>query len=424
MNKTLLELTERVCRDLGSWIEGTTTSTGGSAGISLISSAMADYDEDAFRDKYAYITDSSNSTVAYSFRKIKNNQQPSGTVFPYRAFPAQIASGLSFAIVDFDISEVKESINVAIKDSFPALAVPVIDTTLVTGNILENASFEVWTAATYPDYWAVSTATAAEDTTNVIHGTSSVKLSVAAGYLHLSSNSCARLRDLENKAVAFYCWVKTAADSNARLGIYTKTQSGTEATTYSDYHTGGDEWEKLELENVSIPDDLAVVQIRLCISKTTAAYFDNAYLLTGNEEFTLPDTLTQPVAVYECNSADDFNVTSWYPCDWEIVNKSGTKYIRVYGASGGNKIEIRGLKTHTALSSETSTIDITPEWEKIIVAGAISNLLRSKASNINSQDKGTVLKEADRWERKYETLKALNYTVYWRSQRSKWGSRT
>ena len=248
-----------------------------------------------------------------------------------------------------------------------------------------------------------------------MHFGSCVQLGTAAGYLYLSNSNYAELRNLENSTKTFSCWVKTAAASNARICLYTKAQGGTELTTYSDYHTGGGEWELLEIENYVVPDDLGTIEARCYIATTTAAYFDLPVIDAGWYEMPLPDTIESVLYVYEGNDCDEVGVDSLVPQDFITEVKSGVKYIRLLpsnsGPSSHNHLEIIGKGTFTALSAEAGTAFLEPTWVKVIIYGAAAGYLRSKASSIGTADMTNLDNRIKYYDGKFEQYKKSNRRV-------------
>jgi len=413
---TLATLWQRVSEKVGEYISFTTSSAGSTDYKTAVSTELMEYDDGTIKG-YLY---ASTSTGAEE-RRIENNLSPSGTILVYRPFSAQNSSGISMEVFPYSKINMTRYINDAIRNSYPYLAKEVHDTELIGNNVLVNSSFEKWTATTNPDYWTKSTATVSEETTIKLFGASSMKLGTAAGSCYLSSDDWPVLRQFEDSTVSWYCWVNTAAASNARIGVYYILQDGTTTDTeYSDYHTGGGEFELLSLEDFAIPDELAEIRFICATATTDAAYFDNAHCMGSVVDYLLPDTLDSVIAVYQCNDCDEFVIDDWLRLDWELVDKAGTKYIRIYDASAEKRLELVGYAPYTALSASTSTVDLSPDWQRAIVAGSVASLLKSNASLISSQSIGEVLKLADAYSNEFESLKIINSKNIQPYQLRKW----
>lgn len=433
-NITLATLREYVARELGLWKEYATTSAGSTSLDTLVSSQIADYDDESLREHFVLITDSTDTSLEGNVRRIKLNQSPSGTVNVYRPFGTQVPSASTFELMKHDPDEITKFINRTIRDSYPYLCKLIVDTSLVSGSIIPNGHFDDWTVATYPDYWRNSVTTASKSTT-IWGGTSSLyscQLGTAAGYLYLSSDNYPALMKTQAGSISVYCWVKTAAASNAYMTVVGTNVAGTATTTTSvnkstttvtQYHTGAGEWELLAVENASIPDNLAEVQIRLYIATTTAAQFDNCFASTGETEYLMPSSLDEVLHIFECNSANDQAISGRVRQDFYIIDKSGTKYLMIPNAGSGKHLEVLGYNIYSELSADTSTIDLTSSWERAIIAGSVGKILRSIATTISSKDSEDIKKSSDSYLREWENLKKVAKRFGIPTTLNKWGLR-
>ncbi len=431
---TLATLREYVARELGLWKSYATTSAGSTTLDTIVSSQIADYDDDSLREHFILITDSTDTQLEGVARRVKLNQSPSGTINTYRTFAAQVPTATTFELMKYDPAEITKFINRTIRDSYPYLAKLVVDTTLVSGSIIPNGHFENWTVATYPDYWRNSVTTASKSTT-IWGGTSSLyscQLGTAAGYLYLSSENYPPLMKLQNGTLTVYCWVKTAAASNAYMTVVGTNVAGTattstsvnkSTTTVTQYHTGGGKWELLAVENASIPDNLAEVQIRLYIATVNAAQFDNCYAGTGEIEYLMPSALEEVLHIFECNSAEDHDIANRSKRDFYVIDKSGTKYIMVPDSGSGKHLELVGYTIYSELTADTSTIDLTSSWERALIAGSVGKILRSVGTTISSKDSEEILKSADSYMREWENLKKVAKRPNIPTSLNKWGIR-
>ena len=399
---TLATLRERVAREVGGYRSFTTTAAGEASGKYLTCTSL-DYDDDALKDKWVIIT----SGVTKVTRKIKNNFYSEGFIYPYVSFGAQIATSVTFEIHDTNPDDYTHFINQAIRDSYPFICQEVRDSTLIGGNVIPNANFEKWTSTSYPDYWTVSVATVAAESTTKLFGSYSMKLSTAAGSCYCSSGSFLPMLSLQDSTVTFKCWVNTAAASTARIGVYTMVNDGsTTATTYSDYHTGSGKWELLEVENVSVPDDLAEIRFICATSTVTAAYFDQVWAIGTVGDYLLPSTIDTVMQVWQCDeSAEEIDAIPSERLDFTKVERSGTHYISVPDVSDEKKILLIGTYPYTALTTDASTVDLSTEQESAIVIGAAGLMLSSSAPLISSQDSKTRLQLAQNYLQRFETLK-------------------
>ena len=398
---SLLSLKQKIAKELGIYDNGTATGNGESDGSTLVCTDFARYADNSLKDKFLQTT---SGATLYN-RKIESNYANEGIIHPYKVFGAQIVSAITFDIYDLDPDLFTSHINRAITDAYPDFHKSVINTELIGNNSLVNNDFEDWTSSSYPDYWRARVATVAKSTT-AFHGTYSCSVTTAAGSCYLSSNNYPALLKLEDSTVNFYCWVKTAAASNARIQIVTTTQAGVSKTHSSSYHTGGDEWELIELEDVDIPDSLAEVRFVLAIATTTTAYFDYAFCNGGCDEYPLPLGISSVVRVNECNDRDDYTITERSPLDFEIQERNFVKYLILGDESSGKKLELIGYEEQTELALATETINASDIWEKIITYGACAGILRSYGTLLTPSDSAGALARAKEYENRYEMLKS------------------
>ena len=317
------------------------------------------------------------------------------------------------------------AINNAARELYPTyLFRRVTDETLITGNALPNAHFEDWTSSSYPDFWTVSVVTAAEENTIIRGATSSIKLtSSAAGYAYCSEVEYPQLLDLMGITVTFKCWVLSDYATEARLGIYTKQADGTEQTTYSSYHSGGGEWELLEIEDYALNDDLVEIQFRLCMAgnqSSKTAYFDNARV-TGKDfyAYLLPKTfqtghITQvweQVTGYSDDICDDVKSSHNAFAEtfgWNIITgDDGYKYLRLpYILSSERKLRLVGeAPLEDTLSSDTDTMTIEGERVNLLLAYAAYLLYEMQRGVASGQSKDFYNQEIAYWGGKTERLK-------------------
>jgi len=416
---TLLTLKEKVAKELGTFFTTTTTAADTDTGLgykSCISTNLAHYPDGSLSGKWVELTTSTEQ------RMIENNWAIEGVVKPYKAFSTQIASGVTLDIFPYNPGDIKDAINRAITDAYPDLASPITDISLIGKNVLFNASFEDWASSSAPDYWTASVSTLAEETTEIKFAGSSIKVT-NAGYAYQSHTQNRNLLDLEDSTVNFYCWAHAAAATTAYIEIYTLEQDGTATTTTSDAHTGGGEWEKLSIENLSIPDDLAVIQFRVKVVGAATAYFDNAYVAGTPSRYALPSQIDRVMRAYNCNSWETHGVSDQYPLDFLQWEQDGVKYISFGGEeSAGDKIMLHGYAEHTELTTNASTITLNDKQEKAIIYGACAYLLRGAANAVSSQDNTNVSKAADKYEQRYEIYKERARSVVVPSRLRQWGS--
>ncbi len=254
--------------------------------------------------------------------------------------------------------------------------------------------------------------TAAEETTNVLFAASSMKLSTAAGSVYYTSDSWKPLLNLAGATPYYYRWVKCSTASVARIFITTVTNAGTATTTYSDYHTGAGEWELLRvtasIPYITVPSattDLAEVRLGCATATTGTAYFCKGFVGGTVEEYLMPNDFDTVNEIYSCNYWYDRETIERVRAEFEIRDKAGVKYLWIKNAGYEDKLELVGRTSYTALSAETSTIDLDTNWQRIIVFASVANMLRAQATPLSSKDIKEPLALAENYDRRVEELK-------------------
>jgi len=420
-NVTLATLRERVCREAGLWKEYITTSDGSTGLETLISTRFADWEDGSLGNKHVLITGSTSTGLVGEWRKIQGNESPLGIIHPYRNFSAQVPTTSTVELMDFEPDGIHNFINQTIRDAYPALSKQIVDTTLISGNILPNSSFEIWTLTANPDYWTVDTAKVEEETSTVLFGSSSVKLSTAAGKLYLTSDSFLPLMDLAGTSADVYGWVNCSTANCARLALKTTDIEGTSVTTYSEYHTGDGEWELLNIESAPIPastkpsavTDVAEIQIHLLIDTNNDAYFDSVHLeatIPAAYEYLMPNGMDRVSQVNFCNDADELGVDDWVRGNFKVIDRSGTKWIRTDDLNSGRKLEVIGIGEFDELEDDTDEISLSKEWERAIIFGTVAQLLRTNTGVISSSNVKDLLVRAEWYEREFRKVKDSKFT--------------
>ena len=289
----------------------------------------------------------------------------------------------------------------AARNCFPDLYTQIADVSKSISNWLRNPNFEVWASASYPDYCRVSAVTAAENTTApyVRFGSSSCKLSTAAGYMYTTNTLVPDFQDLAGQTVTFtsHVWCDTA--SAVRLAIYDGT-----TTTYSDYHPGTSDWtessDPLEV-SATIADTPTSVEFRWYLAKAAAtAYIDDARVIgprrnkyyIGDLGFHKDTPNIVQIEPSQYSQAEPWKTLR----DWWVDND---KYLHLPATLEDYRLRLRGTKVLDFLASGVSstdwaaTIDIDQPQVDILVAQAVIELCNQFMQP--NQESATT----DRWER-------------------------
>jgi hypothetical protein len=263
-------------KQMGDYYASTTTSNGDSTGLNIVDTALEEKDDTWITpNTYTFLT---SGTYDLEERKVRELQ--GSTLGLARAHGGQVASSVTYMVTRlFSPSDYRIALVNAAKAAFPYIHREIRDTSKVAGNWLRTGGMNVWTSTSYPDYWRVSSVTAAENTTAPYYlvpaNAYSCKLSTAAGNLYTNNTLVPDLNMLAGQTVKLSAqlWCDTA--SCARLQIYDGT-----TTTSSSYHDGDSAWrdytDPIEVE-ATIADEPTEITFRVCLDVATGtAYVTDA----------------------------------------------------------------------------------------------------------------------------------------------------
>jgi hypothetical protein len=314
-----------------------------------------------------------------------------------------------------------DAIKNAIKQTYPTLHRPLEDRSLVTGNILPNAHFEDWASSSNPDFYSLTTATCAEETTSYRgqRGSSACKVTAtsAGGYLYISSDTYPRLLDLMDKSVSAYVWANPQTADDGTVEIYTKQADGTEQTLTSTTSNPAGEFTLLKLEDQTPNDDLVEVQIRVKVT-TNGQYviYDGLRVVSGQNvyDYVLPtDVLNGDLAQvyvqisgYSEKACDDINPrqSSFSQVrDWDIVNDGTYDYLHFDSSySTSRQIKLIGTTPLETLSADADTISLSGNKTDLLIFYAAYLLYEMQAHVVASKDISRYERAAMYWLAKYK----------------------
>ena len=376
-NTSLVNLRKLMSQSHGDYQAESTTSASTST-TSIISSDIGHERNDFFNQYYIRRTSGASST---NTRVVTDFITTSGSVIVSKAFSGSSSSSETFELHKINPDHKDDAIKESLRETYPFLSRSIINSTLVGGNPLPNSNFEDWASASNPDKWAVLNVTVAQNGTagNFRWGKNSAAITRSGtdGHLFIGEDQWSKLLDMENSTVTFFCWVRCDTASTSRLQVYTKTEDGTETTTNSDFHSGGDEFELLS-KDINIPDNLSDIEFRITVETNDKIVFaDNAYVLNMNVfRYLIPAQFARfPTRVYF--QADD-NADSlgeefpWLEVfDYSFYDDGTDKYIQFETQPiNRHKIILEGRGYLTQPSTDADTTEIGEPETKALIAYA------------------------------------------------------
>jgi len=153
-------------------------------------------------------------------------------------------------------------------------------------NIIADWGYvEDWTAgdSVAPTGWVMSgtAGSVAKESSTIKYGTYSMKIISGSSNSYKAGYSIDDYDDYEGRTVKFGMWVYCGTASKARIYIYDGT-----TTTNSSYHTGGGDWEFLEVEAQVGASNTELTFGCEVQSSTITAYFDGGIAIEGDTIFT------------------------------------------------------------------------------------------------------------------------------------------
>lgn len=388
----------------------------------VISSTLNQFDraQDGFFDDYWVYLDGTNNAAV--LRKLGSTTYDSTnyTLYVWGANLKADTGNTTCYLHRFNRDNKKRALNRAIEQ------VPLFrrleDRTLVTGNVLPDNSFEMWTASDASSFYSTSSVTLTRTTTagliRGMMGTTSMKVTNGGssdGYAYLSSHDYPRLLDLQGKTVTLKCWARPDDnDDDAQIEIWTSKETSTGVITQtltSDTASYEDRWGLLKLENQTLNDDLDEIQLRFKVVTANAdVYYDTSsvvgmglyeYLLLS--DFEAGEVLQ--VSVQTTGDSDDSNPRDWERVEFRTIHDGTYLYLRLKRLYPNNRqIRVIGITPLESLSSDSDTISVSGEVLNLIIAKAAAILYRLEQGPVSSEDKGRYYNEINMWEGEYRKL--------------------
>jgi hypothetical protein len=282
MSTTLLNAEVALSKELGDYWAGTTTSTGSTVAL-VDTGLMAKTNDWVTNETFDHIT---SDVCIGEERKVSSLDSTTGTATTL-AHTGSIAVGTTYRIHRlFSASDKRTALIQAAKRVYPHAYQEVWDETLVSGNWLDNGSFERWTDSTTPVGWTVSAVTATQTSTSPYyrHGKYSCRLNTLAGTVSKGITNFDDLKELRGRSVTFTIqgWCDTA--NCLRISINDGTTQ-----TYSNYHAGDSAWTEDDprKDNMYITQyiDPNATQVTFTIHQAVAAgtsYVDDGRVISDN----------------------------------------------------------------------------------------------------------------------------------------------
>lgn len=391
----------RLCQQLDDYISVSTT-TNITTNNYIYSTTLNQDDfarDDYFNNWWVYLNTTNNPSVD---RRVKDYTASTGGLEIYGAALAAESAAQTVEVTRYRRTDRFRAINDAIRELYPRASKSVDLRHLVTNNILPDGHFEWWTSTSALKMFSTTNASLTQTSTaGLTRGgkySAKVTASAADGVLYLDSQSYPRLLDLMNHTIDFKAWAYPSVADDAFLTIVYYDASGTTTTTSSTTVCPASVFTLLEIEDLSIPDNITRIVFRFRVHTNAAyTYFDNARVNgISIYELLLPDEF-QDGNLYQVHKQ-----TSSYsddPCDditpefgeelwgWTTESDGTYKYLRLDTSYGDNySLKLVGITPLESVSAGTDTISLDDPQVDLIIAYSKYKLFQRKAITASGED--------------------------------------
>ena len=417
-------LDKRLHQLIGDWIEENLT-TAATASSAVISTSLNKWDygrDDIFNGWWVYFTNEANIGVE---RQIFDYTTSGGSCLVRGGNLSPDASTLyaTCRFYKYSYAMGQRALQDTSREIYPALHRSLEDRTLVTGNILPDNSFELWTSATNPSlYSASATATLTRTTTTgSIRGPlATTSMKVAAGgadcYAYIDSDTFPRLLDLKGTDIDMAVWAKASSTDDAFIDVVS-TIAGATSTVSSTTGCTEDVFNLLQRESIAISSGITKIEFRFRVhTQSEDAYFDSArvngrllreYMLLSDFADGEVDQVYVQTTGYSDDICDDLHPRDWQRVYGCTTYNDGTYYWLRLPATYSDKRQIRVIGTAplSAATAYTDSVEIDGGELDLFINYAAYCLFRNEEGLPSSEDTGRYTSRAYKYLREYERLK-------------------
>ncbi len=311
-----------------------------------------------------------------------------------------------------------DAINNAARDLYPALFKPLIDETLITGNILPPF---IWSSSSTLNVYTEPTGTLAKTTTDgyVRNGLSSAKITASGANdaFVLDSNAYPRILDQMGNQITLKCWVLSEVADDAFLDIITTDSDGDDTTESSTTTCTAGVFTLLAIEDYDVPDDIVRFRAKFRVhTDTKYAYFDPPraigrtvydYMLPTDFQEGVVSQVWLQTAGYSDDACDDLHPRYAEEFGWKIIDDGTHKYLRLpYAPTTERRIKLVGYcPLESTLDEGTDTMTIPDRYTPRLLTYAAYLLYSMVEGTPSSNDVSRYERASLKWLQKSELLK-------------------
>jgi len=395
----------------------TTSSAGNAGGTTLVDTSLASLpgggDTDFCLGWYVLITSLGASGES---QRVSAYNSSTNTITVQAAFSIQIAGSTTFSLLRYDPEDYNNAINRSCELLYPWVSVPIRNETLWTHDRLTNTDYETNTTGpvAFTGWTDSGTPTLSAETTRVYHGSQSMGIqSSDANSDRMTQTLTINVEEITGKGITFKRMVYATVADRARIGLDFTTPAGDSEIAWSDYHTGADEWQHLDV-TTTVPDDATGVDA-ICevIGGATTAYFDSGddcgLWLTSDpiRVYTVPTSILKGPYSVSISPGRRKNQDVFQPIyDWTLEEDATSRYIILEGyAPAGRIMKIQGTGALSTMSTDAATTEIEHGVRaNLLVARAAQWLYEMLAEDSASLETDTYMASAQKWAQRVQQL--------------------
>mgnify|MGYP003109736567 CR=1 FL=1 len=374
---TSLVLIQRLSEAIGDYRLLTADADGSATTSRIVDAEFANLTEDAggLPGWVKVVSTTDGAAPLGEIRRVANGAAGytvSGTIMVVnQAFSAALGAGDTFEHHRFDPVVKRTAINAAIRQLWPSIYLPIRDESLVVDNLLSNSGFE--TAASgnlHPSWTKVGTPTITDETSIRRHLTNSAKIIASGASEGETQTVQVNIDEMIGKTVDAAFWVYATTANWARIRV----DVGSADWLNSDYHTGADEWQYLEI-HATIPESAVMLGLRLEVADGGTAYFDAGYMAVGKiHKMTVPTSIVRgPHRVEQQVDESDPN----------------GDYLNLDNPIRGHRLRVRGMGHLSQPSTDSGTVEIGDEYVDLIAAKAAEILFQMVSGDAGKRQHST-----------------------------------
>ncbi len=415
MSTTILDLDKKLLECVGDYLSHPVT-TAIAANTSIVSTHLQNYRStaDYFNDKWIYFDDKANLGVS----RLISDDDGTSTLTVLGANLTTDGSNLAtFRLSRFPFIRRLKALNLALEEVCPNLYIPLDNRDLITNNLLPPFR---WSSTSALDLYTASNATLTQTTTGGLYwnGSSSAKVtvSVANGYLGLSSIAYPRLLNLMGRTASLKCWVYPEVANDAWIRIYTLKADGTTQTLTSTTTCPAGKQTLLKLEDQSINDDLVQLDIRMGVTTINKyTYFSmpringvdlNEYILPNDFDSGKINQVFVQSSGYAEDWCDDLRNDEWSEVfGWSIIDDGNYKYLRLPTYGGWYQVRLLGSKIFDSVDDGADTVNLESINLNLLIEYAAYKLFDLSSQGTSGEDRSNYERQAMKHLAYYERLR-------------------